>query len=323
MTFPLAQWIEGHEDVPHHLGRSGMVGSLTTTPAVIASSGPGEEAELRRRLARRMGVAPERLFLTTGATEANFDALVYLLRESNRRIARAPRVRTPVPEYPPLWETAAAIGFRRVGPTDPAEVTVCSQPNNPCGTRAGEGGLDRIRKGAATLVVDETFREFTAAPSLARAGGRGVWVTGSFTKVYGADPVRVGYVVAPPEEAARFGAFAEYAMHEIATASVGAALAILDHRRDILRESRGLFRQNLSALRHRVRGVPALAAPVWFDRGDGVLPGDTLARRALDSGVLVCSGSFFGDATGVRVTLTRRSFPDDLQAYLSVRDLFL
>lgn len=300
-----------------------MVGSLTSTPTVLGAPRSGEPEELVARLAQKLRVARDRLYLTTGATESNLDALVYLHRESSRRTGRVPRLRSGVPEYPPLFETPGVLGFRRVGPREAAEVAVMSRPNNPTGRLAASEEIDRFARGTKALVVDETFREFTNAPSLAGEGRPGVWVVGSFTKVYGADAVRVGCLVPPPEEVGRFRRFAEYALHEIAAASVGGALTILDHRNAILRESRGLFRANLAVLRSRVRGVPGLAAPVWFDRGESVLPGDTLARRALDAGVLVCSGSFFGDPTGVRVTLTRRSFPEDLAAYLTVRERFL
>jgi histidinol-phosphate/aromatic aminotransferase/cobyric acid decarboxylase-like protein len=268
-------------------------------------------------------VAKERVFLTTGATEANSDVMFYLFREAVRKSGRVPRFRSSPPEYPPLVDAPEAIGYRRVGPREAAELTVCSQPNNPLGTRDAEEPFALRARGSAAILVDETFREFTTARSRAASGERGLWVTGSFTKVYGADAIRVGYVAPPPEEAVRFRQFADRVLHPISPMSVGAALAILEHRVEILRETRSVVRQNLAALRHRLRGVPELAAPLWFDRGEGVLPGDTFARRALDAGVLVCSGSFFGDATGVRICLTRRTFPEDLGAYLSVRDRFL
>ncbi len=60
-------------------------------------------------------------------------------------------------------------------------------------------------------------------------------------------------------------------------------------------------------------------APVFFDRVR-TESGDDLARRCLLASVLVCPGTFFGDPGGVRLCLTRRSFPNDLEAYLRVRN---
>jgi aspartate/methionine/tyrosine aminotransferase len=66
-----------------------------------------------------------------------------------------------------------------------------------------------------------------------------------------------------------------------------------------------------------------LAAPLWFDRGPGALPGDSIAQEGIRRGILVCPGSFFGDPTGVRLCLTRRTFPGDLLKYLDLRGSFL
>ncbi|HKS59167.1 MAG TPA: hypothetical protein VJS68_00120, partial [Thermoplasmata archaeon] len=85
----------------------------------------------------------------------------------------------------------------------------------------------------------------------------------------------------------------------------------------------GIFQRNLADLKSKVPGAPSLQGPTWFDRGAGSLDGDALGRAAASKGVLVCPGSFFGDASGVRICLTRRTFPEDLDAYLKVRSRFV
>ena len=168
-------------------------------------------------------------------------------------------------------------------------------------------------------MVDETFREFSAAPSLQRLGAPGLWTTGSFTKAYGADDLRVGYVVAPEPERERFARFHGLVTDELPPYSVAGALVTLAARDRILREVRAIVGRNQALWRAAVPKSPPLAAPVAFD--DPVpLGGDRLARQCLRASVLVCPGRFFGRASGVRVGLTRRSFPTDLRAYLAVRD---
>jgi len=207
-------------------------------------------------------------------------------------------------------------GFQVVGAGDAADVVALSAPRNPLGTTVGPGELDDLADSTAGALIDETFREFSGRPSAAAARVAGRWVTGSFTKAYGADDVRVGWVVAPPGGEETFGPYHALSTDRLPPHSVASALALLRDRTTIVGEARRILRTNEAALREAVPELPPLGAPVWFDRG---FDGDRLARRALRAGVLVCPGSYFGAPNGVRIGLTRTSFPDDLAAYLDVR----
>jgi histidinol-phosphate/aromatic aminotransferase/cobyric acid decarboxylase-like protein len=320
-SFPLADWINANPDAPHHLAHSGMVGSLRSLPRALRDRPAPEPPALRRALARIHGVSPERVFLTHGASEGNSVALLYLARETARAEKRTPRLFAPRLEYPPIPDTARAVGFRRVGSRGAADVVAFSAPRNPEGTRVDPDSVRSSDRQA--LLVDQTFREFSEDAPWTRGDRPNLWLTGSFTKIYGADRLRVGYVIPPEGAETSFGPVHGLVLDLIPHASVSGALAILAHRAEILEESRALFRRNERALRAAVDGVPPLSAPVWFDRGPRGLDGDRLQREALRSGVLVCSGSFFGDPTGVRICLTRRTFPADLEAYLAIRARFL
>lgn len=273
--------------------------------------------ELRRAFARVNQVPPERLFLTHGATEANLLILTFLAQRIRAERGRAPRFWIPAPEYPPLRDLPPYVGYAPARGPAAADVISVSEPNNPTGlsllderTLGGDG--DR-----ATRIVDQTFREFTRAPPIARLGRRRLWVMGTLTKVYGADSVRVGFVIPPEEECERFDDFHGMALDKNPPISVDRAMALVRHRTAVLAEARRIFEGNLRALRDRVGDVGDLVAPLWFDR---VPDGDRVGRVALRDGVLVCSGSYFGSPSGVRICLTRRSFPADLDAYLAVRD---
>jgi histidinol-phosphate/aromatic aminotransferase/cobyric acid decarboxylase-like protein len=322
-SFPLAEWIDSHRStVRHDLASSGMRDALSTVPRVLRAPRAATEGEVAERIAALHGVDPARVFLTHGATEANSFVLFFLAREFRRSGGRSPSARIPVPEYPPLAETARLAGFRPAdGRTRPA-LALLSDPNNPRGVRWPEREFHRRTEGARAVVVDETFREFTNAPSRTRRPIPGLWVTGTFTKVYGADAIRVGYAVAPEEARVRFGRFFGWVRDPLPDASVAAAAALLAHRKTVLAESRSRLRRNAAALRRVFPRVGALDAPVWFDRPREGLEGDALAAVALEAGVLVCAGRFFGDPQGVRLCLTRRTFPRDLAAYREVREAF-
>ncbi|MFB6072509.1 MAG: threonine-phosphate decarboxylase CobD [Halobacterium sp.] len=82
-------------------------------------------------------------------------------------------------------------------PGDHAMAVVCN-PNNPTGDRYDPAALaefaDRCRDADTELLVDEAFLGFTDAPSL--AGGDGVVVARSLTKLFGLPGVRAGFLVA-------------------------------------------------------------------------------------------------------------------------------
>ncbi len=321
--FPLARWILDHAGIPHDLAQSGMKGVLTRAGSALRAPVKGEAGELRTALAKLHGVPPENLFLTHGATEANGLVLLTLLRSLSRSLGRTPRVRLFFPEYPPLRDMALWGGARLARDREAPDLVVLSNPNNPSGISHPSDRMQALMGGPAPVLVDETFREFSDRPTLARRRAGKVWVTGTFTKVYGADAIRVGFVVVPPGLEDPFGAFQGLFLDTLPAASVESALALLRDRPAILRESRELFRRNERILHHHLGGFPRLQAPVVFDRGTTGLPGDRLARQAASRGVLVCPGSFFGDPSGVRLCLTRRTFARDLEAYLRVRDSLL
>ncbi len=313
--FPLADWIDSHRGCRHNLALSGMAGSIRPprpTPRDLRAAEPGS---LRAALAQLVGVAPARVFLTHGATEANAAALLYLARhaEGGRRRARVRR-----PEYPPLFDTASWAGFElterrgRVGPA------IVSQPRNPEGDLWEWQRLARWAEGASALVVDETFREFSGAPSLARRADPRLWLSGSFTKAFAGDDIRVGFLVVPEEETERYARFHGLVFDGLPTHSVAAALLTLRERARILREIDRVLARNRSAWKAAFPHRPVPVAPVGFDR-ELFVDGDRLADGCLDASVLVCPGSYFGDARGVRLCLTRTTFPDDLAAYLAVR----
>jgi histidinol-phosphate/aromatic aminotransferase/cobyric acid decarboxylase-like protein len=314
MRFPLADWIDAHPDCRYNLGQSGMIGSITRPSLTREESRATDPGELAEELGRSLGVARDRIALTHGATEANAWVALFLAR--NARSTGRCRVRWP--EYPSLFEIAGWAGLRPDDRDLPADLAVVSRPRNPEGDLWSPDRLLEWADGARHLLVDETFREFAPCASVARLSRRRLWTTGSFTKFYAGDDLRVGFAVAPEAEAAEFARFVGLASDELPPASVAGALAALRHRREIARWVFAVIERNRGALRRALPGCPVPASPVCFDRTVGET-GAELARRALRASVLVCPGEYFGDPAGVRLGLTRRSFPRDLAVYLEVR----
>ncbi len=293
-----------------------MVGSIehpAPTPRAVRTADP---EELRRVLADDLRVDRRRLFLTHGATEANAAVLQFLARRprSGRRTCRV-----AWPEYPDLADTARWAGFRPTDAPGPAAVAVLSQPRNPEGDLWAPERLLRWAEAADQLLVDETFREFAGAPSLAGLLPTRLWLTGTFTKFYAGDDIRVGFLVAPENAVVEFAQYHALVLDRLANYSVASALAALRARPRIRREVERVLAPNRAAWTAAFPGEPVPVGPVAFDRRTG-LDGDALARACLAASVLVCPGRLFGAPRGVRLGLTRRTFPRDLGAYLTVRD---
>jgi len=315
MKFPLADWIDSHPGCRYNLAKSGMAGSVDHPipgPRAIRTADP---ARLRRELAAIVGVAPDRLFLTHGATEANAWVMHYLADRARPRTAVC-RVR--LPEYPPLFDGPRTAGFRVATDRRPADLAIVSLPRNPEGVDWTDDKLTSWSTGARHLLIDETFREFGHLRSRADLDRRGVWTTGSFTKFYGGDDLRVGYVTTPEEERDGFDRFAGLFSDDIPPTSLAGALLTLEHRARFHQRVDRVMRASRGALARAFPHGPEPVGPVWFDR----LPGhDTraIAQRLLRRSVLVCPGAYFGDPTGIRLCLTRRTFRTDLAAYLGGR----
>jgi aspartate/methionine/tyrosine aminotransferase len=290
-----------------------MIGAVTHPRPSPREIREASADELVRLLAADLGVDAGRVFLTPGATEANSWVTLFRSRASRGKV---PRVRVRFPEYPSLVDVARWAGFRVATTADRAELAVVSLPRNPEGALWSDSEFADWSEGARSVLIDETFREFSGSPSRARAGRPGVWTTGTFTKFFAADDIRVGYAVAPPEDTDAFARFHGLVTDELPPYSVASAVRLLHNGRTLARQVRRLFETNRAALARALPEGEQIQAPVFFDR---VPDGDRLARRCLRASVLVCPGSFFGAPDGVRLTLTRPTFPRDLAAYLRVR----
>lgn len=318
MPFPLAEWIDGHAECRHNLSKSGMKGTIPSPVPSRADLRAADADVLRRDLSRDLGVDPARVFLTTGGSQANALATLFLARQQRGGSLGACRV--CLPEYPPIFDLARWAGFRLTESMGAAGLAVISQPRNPEGDLWEPSRFLDWASGARSVVVDETFREFAGARSLLSTDRPGLWTTGSFTKFFAADDLRVGFVVAPEDVTREFARFHGLASNLLSPYSVAGATRALRDREQTRRRVRSVLNANIAVARAAFPNLLPLQAPLMFDRPGSGERGDALARRALVASVLVSSGSFFGDPLGVRLCLTRRTFPEDLSAYLVVRD---
>ncbi|MER5669722.1 aminotransferase class I/II-fold pyridoxal phosphate-dependent enzyme [Pseudonocardia alni] len=158
---------------------------------------------LDRKLAHHLLCRPEHVVLLNGAAQF-FPTL--------RTAFAGARVLVPSPtfgEYPRAFPGASVYDDR--GTFDPDAVAraardhdllVVVNPNNPTGTTARTADvvavLDRLRGSGTTVVVDESFIDFSDEPSLVplleREPRDGVVVLKSLSKTLGVPGLRIGYI---------------------------------------------------------------------------------------------------------------------------------
>jgi histidinol-phosphate/aromatic aminotransferase/cobyric acid decarboxylase-like protein len=298
-----------------------MRGSLRSTIRILRShrTSPPDVPALQRTIGSRLGVDSREVFLTHGASEGNALVLFHLAKRLHQELGRAPTVRFHLPEYPPLTDVAGVAGFKPPRSGRRPDLFLASNPQNPTGLLRSAHELLESASGAPATLIDETFREFSEAPSVAGTRAPGRWVSGTMTKAFGADPVRVGWVVPPERDTARFRRFYDLVTDGLPDESVRMALDLFAESAPILREARGILRRNRTVLSRALPKLATIEAPICFDR-PGERSTDALADRAIRAGVLISPGRFFGDPSGIRLGLTRRSFPTAFAAYLAVRN---
>lgn len=217
--------------------------------------------EATRCLATTMGVAPERLLLTNGGSEAI--TLVAALRGGRvhePEFSLHPRSRGP------LWR---------------------SNPHSPSGLLAD--AQDRAQ------VWDEAF--YPLATGRWTRGDQGVIVVGSLTKVLACPGLRIGYVLADPDTIATLAHHQpHWSLNGLAAAALGDLLAGVDVERhcEQIRRWREELRGVLES--HGLRVRPSDANWLLVERGD---LRERLAPRGIV--VRNCSSFGWPDVTRIAV----------------------
>lgn len=170
---------------------------------------------------------------------------------------------------------------------DARVIYVCS-PNNPTGTVASRGALERLIASAPGVVLlDEAYAEFCAESilDLAKASER-VLVVRTMSKAFGLAGLRVGYAVGAPSLIAEVEK--SRGPYKVSTVAERAAVAALMHDRTWVAERVGAARASRDRLATSLRALglaplPSQANFVFVPIGDA----PAVARRMRERGVAV------------------------------------
>lgn len=259
-------------------------------------------SELRLRLAREWGIAEEQILTGNGAVDLLRDVCAYFPEG---------HLAGPVfSEFHRLWPNAL---FCRAddATTWPTQGTlVVTRPVNPTGSLIDvDVVIAYLRRSQVTLLVDESFIDFSGAASLVglTAEFPQLLVLRSLTKFHALPGLRVGALVGHPETVQHLSLLrAPWAVNTLAEQ---AALAALDDRehavatRKFVQQERAWLTQNFAAIRD---------ATVWPSEVNYIyieIPyAAGLVRFAAQHNILIrdCTGWPGCERSGIRVAVRRR-----------------
>jgi histidinol-phosphate aminotransferase len=278
---------------------------------------------IRRALAERHDVEPERIAVGNGAAELMQAAAQALL-------GRGDELAMPWPSYPLFPLLAARAGARpvpvemgfpalREAITDRTRMVAICNPNDPTGTylTAADLGalLSDLPDGVHVLLdeclvdfqdvepVDACLRLTDAFPNLL--------VVRTFSKIYGLSGLRAGYAVASSQSGDLLGAVAPVlGVNALTQAAVEHALRISDteiarRRRSVVEERRRV----LDALRELPVDATASQANFVWIAAEGI-SGLALADALRREGIVVAPGGPLGADDHVRATIRDKRATD-------------
>jgi aspartate/methionine/tyrosine aminotransferase len=325
--FKLLHWIvENYQKAEYDLASSNM------PPYVPNFGGKLEEAnllmgsltgtdELKSAISDMSGADPENIFVTSGASEANFLVCAALLSPEDDVLVERP-------VYEPLASIPIGLGSKvmyvdRRPPDFPLDLEVVEDSitpatkllvitnlHNPSGALITDDvmkGLSEIAHDRGVRVLcDEIFKDFAPAPpkDAFSFGGKMISTVG-ISKFYGTGGFRVGWVLAEKDVLEKCRRVREHMAVTSCSFGENAAVALLQERAKVVARNREVLERNSRTVaewanKEGIELLPWAGANVCFPE----LPlEDTLrfSKRLLDKGVLVSPGEFFGLAGHVRI----------------------
>lgn len=266
---------------------------------------------------------PEDILVTTGAIEANFLLFNALLNPGDHVVA-------PYPAYQQLYSVPRALGcdvsLWHIRPetgfrydvddlerlvTPQTRLIVINSPHNPTGAMLSAQDAVRVYHLAeavgAMVLSDEAYRWLTIpggenlAPPMYDLGPAGISV-GTLSKPFGLPGLRLGWMAAPAEIAARCWALRDYV--SLSPGKLNDTLAILavKHRDKIIERNQAIITVNLSTAgawfaRHAdiLSWLPPRGGLLALLHYDLEFPSLDLANRlAEEYSVMLAPGSAFG-----------------------------
>lgn len=304
VQFDTGKWISTHS-AKYNLSQSGM-GGRTDLENYFKTGKLEDEMSLKEMIASLHNDEPANVIVTHGATEALFLTFYHL--HANGHLNYTVRV----PEYEPLIKDPQALGMIE----KEGDVFVFSNTNNPTGAEV------QYPEKFSTYIVDETFLQFYKDLSSVRYP-ENTYRINTFTKFYGGDEVRVGWIIAPDKkEAEAINSLKGIFTEQVSRHSVSIALSMLKDQDYFVKFVRNEMNKNLTYLKNNMgrlkfyRDVEPVAGTVTFLDYSSFTKRDSLSvsEHLYKKGISAAPSSLFGvGGPYIRVCYTRDDFAESFE----------
>ena len=335
---PYMRWAKTRPRVTYDLASSGLM-PVTTRELlgdVMASeafeiSGPTDEGliPLREAIAARYGTTTDSVSIASGASGANFQAMLALLEPGDDALIESPA-------YDPLIAAARAAGANvvhfersvskgfaldpytvRTALTPATKLIVISNAHNPSGSMSGRDAIEQVGIMAeaigARVLVDEVYAEAqhddATLPKPAATLGDVFVSTNSLTKAYGLAGLRCGWIIASPSVSARLRAIRDVIDGSGPYVAERLSLTAFEQIDRLRSRARKILSENLSVVRAMAQANPRLewiepaAGTTAFPRIKGIDDAREFVERLIrDHDTIVVPGGFFQAPQHIRVS---------------------
>ncbi len=293
--------------------------------------------QFTEKLASLYDLNPAEIVLTLGTSQALFVAMAAVLSPGER-------VLVEYPTYEPLWAIPATLGctvqfFARHqdGGLDweamttelklGAKLVVLTNPHNPFGLTLPDQLIVELaglcERYGAWLLVDEVYRDFAEwRLTTSRQLHPNILAISSLTKVYGLSWLRCGWLLAPEAVSTRGKSVVRYVSGNNPPVAHALGRIAFEQRSLLWQHSQTRAKTNFPLVTAWLKTQPNLT---WTAPASGLF-GFVRHRSGHDlrplieaglqqQGVLVAPGSFFGDASGFRLSwgIKPEQLPDALE----------
>jgi histidinol dehydrogenase len=228
--------------------------AITRYPSVYAT-------ELKKAIARQLGVAPENVTTGAGSDDVIDSALRAFCEPGDGAAYPVPTfgvvksfiaMNAAVPLEVPLCADFS-LDVAGLLATNPAAIYLCS-PNNPTGNAFGRAALERVMRAArGVVIIDEAYADFADDNVLASAvASERAIVLRTLSKAYGLAGLRIGIAVGPAHLIAEVEK--SRGPYKVSAIAEAAALAVLRNDCDWVERTIAVARQNRDTLADALRG---------------------------------------------------------------------